>query len=128
MADKKTRQMRAEAHRHFDPLWKSGGMTRTDAYKMLARHLGIPHEKCHISQMNVEQLQYVIEQCKGLTFDSTAKVVQRRKEKKDAKRSKRTEREKRNRYHNGKRIEGPNPFIRRARRSKQDRGTGLEGD
>jgi len=127
MADKKTHQMRAEAHRHFDPLWKSGAMTRTEAYKLLARHLNIPHQSCHISQMNVEQLQYVIEQCKNLQFDGSAKVIQRRKEKKDAKRIKRTEREKRNRFHNGKRIEGPNPFFRRARRGKQDCGTDFEG-
>ena len=127
MADKKTRQLRAKAHQVFDPLWKSGAMSRTEAYNLLARHLGIAYEQCHISQMNVEQLQYVIEQCGNLEIDKSAKVIQRRKEKKDAKRIKRDEREKRNRYHNGARI-GQNPFFRRARRSKSNCKTDFDGD
>lgn len=128
MADKKTRQLRARAHTHFDPLWKSGAMSRTEAYRLLSRNLNIPAEQCHISQMNVEQLKFVIEHCRGFSYEGNLQVMKRRKGKKDAKRTKRIEREKRQKFHNGKRVEGPNPFLRRARRSKLSSGKGVEGD
>lgn len=119
MADKKTRKLRAEAHKWFDPLWKSGAMTRSDAYDLVAKHLQINSSECHISQLSIEQLKFVIEQCKDLEISEQATVIKRRKEKKHAKQSKRTQREK-HKFHGGKRVAGPNPFFRRARRSEQD--------
>lgn len=120
MADKATRQMRAAAHRHFDPLWKSQAMTRTEAYKMLAKHLSIPLEQCHISQLNIEQLKLVIDQCKGLEIsEAQVEVLKRRREKKDAKRLKRIKRESRQSNRHGKYTKR-NDSARRARRREQD--------
>lgn len=91
MADKKTRQLRARAHAVFDPIWRSQAMTRSEAYNMLARHLNIPPQDCHISQLNQAQLHFVIKQCKELTPD--LETLRRRRERKDAKQLKRTKRE-----------------------------------
>ena len=35
LANKELRELRIRTHEIFDPLWKSGKMTRSEAYKML---------------------------------------------------------------------------------------------
>ena len=51
------RRIRAKdrVHRAFDPLWKSGWLSRTLAYRLLARHMGISRRECHIGHMSTEQ-------------------------------------------------------------------------
>lgn len=43
MANYELRELRKEAHRLFDPLWKSGTMTRKSAYKYLEEKTGVKH-------------------------------------------------------------------------------------
>lgn len=119
MADKRTRQLRAVAHKHFDPLWRSGAMSRTEAYKLLSKLLNIPHEKCHISQLDAEQLRIVIAHCKESNIQTEAKIVARRKEKKRAKNVDRIKRDKK-RTERFSKFTKRNAAIRRARRSEQD--------
>ena len=60
-ADRETKAWRIKAHAAFDPLWKSGNMTRPDAYKWLAGELGISVEDCHIGHFDIRQCKRVIE-------------------------------------------------------------------
>lgn len=45
-------RLRVLAHDSFDPLWKGGSMTRSEAYKALAKELQIDRAKCHIGDMD----------------------------------------------------------------------------
>jgi hypothetical protein len=66
LADGATRSARNRAHGAFDPWWKSGKVRRTDAYHYLARALGIPESKCHISMMDAAMCEQVIAAMKRL--------------------------------------------------------------
>jgi len=61
LADAKLRKWKMAAHAAFDPIWKSGVMTRKAAYKMLSARMGIPEAKTHIGMFDVEQCKKVIE-------------------------------------------------------------------
>jgi hypothetical protein len=54
---------RGEAHAAFDPLWKSGQMSRSQAYKWLAAQMDLPPEDCHMEKFTVEQCRKVVEIC-----------------------------------------------------------------
>jgi len=60
MAEASTRRARQQAHAIFDPTWKSGKITRSQAYTWLAEKMGISKAECHIGQFSVEQCETVI--------------------------------------------------------------------
>lgn len=60
MADEETRALRQKAHEAFDPIWKSGKMTRTEAYMWLAHSLKIETKYCHIAMLPINQLRTTI--------------------------------------------------------------------
>ena len=60
MANKELREAKIAAHAVFDPLWKSGKMTRRNAYAWLATRLGINQAQCHIGEFDVEQCRAVV--------------------------------------------------------------------
>ena len=62
-ADKETRQWRIEAHEAFDAVWRSGGVSRSKAYKRLAAALGIPNGDCHIGNFDMATCRRVVEIC-----------------------------------------------------------------
>ena len=65
MADKALRVAKSEAHRAFDPLWKSKQLgNRSQAYNWLANQLNIPKQDCHIGMMDVDTCAQVIEVCR----------------------------------------------------------------
>lgn len=64
LANKRLRLLKKEAHLWFDPIWKSGLMTRKDAYRWLADMLHIPCEECHVGMFDVKQCQKTIYLCK----------------------------------------------------------------
>ena len=66
LADAELRRWKGRAHGAFDPLWKSGHMRRKDAYKWLARQLGIKPKDCHIGTMDIPTCQRVVEICRAL--------------------------------------------------------------
>lgn len=66
-ADYDTRQARIEAHHSFDHLWQSGMFSRSKAYYVLAKHLGLSKRKTHIGRFDFEQCQRTIEFCKAHT-------------------------------------------------------------
>jgi hypothetical protein len=58
MADKPTMEARKKAHAVFDPLWKSGGMTRKQAYKHLAKLMG--EKEVHIGESEEAKCNEII--------------------------------------------------------------------
>jgi len=56
LVDRDTHKARQDAHNIFDYLWETELMTRTDAYKLLARELGLSSRHCHMSLMNKDML------------------------------------------------------------------------
>lgn len=57
LANKELRGLRIKAHAVFDPLWKSGNMTRDDAYHLLKEKTG---KWLHIGEADVEDCKLII--------------------------------------------------------------------
>lgn len=51
------RQWRTSFHAVFDPIWKTGTMTRDAAYAVIAKEMGIDESKCNSSLFSLEQCQ-----------------------------------------------------------------------
>lgn len=64
LANAELRQAKIRAHLMFDVLWKSGQMTRQEAYNLLGRRLGLPKHACHIGMFDVDLCEQVIEICR----------------------------------------------------------------
>lgn len=60
LANAELRKAKMQAHAAFDPLWKSGSMSRTEAYRWLSRELGIPPQQTHIGMFDVETCKRTI--------------------------------------------------------------------
>lgn len=60
LANAELRLEKQKAHAAFDPLWKSGQMTRRDAYAWLSKATGIDVDRCHIGMMDVADCKAVI--------------------------------------------------------------------
>jgi len=54
------------AHAAFDPLWKSGRMSRNEAYRRLAIAMGLHQDKCHIGMFDEQQCRVVQSIAKNL--------------------------------------------------------------
>lgn len=52
--------LRKKAHLEFDYIWKSGIMSRSQAYKTLSQMIGVDRKKCHISMMLEDDLKKTI--------------------------------------------------------------------
>ena len=52
--------MKIKAHELFDPLWRSGKMTRKRAYKWLAGKLSISEHDCHFGHFDKPMLKAAI--------------------------------------------------------------------
>jgi hypothetical protein len=65
LADSELRYWKSSAHRYFDPVWKQGKLSRSSAYKKLARLLKIQPEHCHIGMFDIYRCKKVIELVKG---------------------------------------------------------------
>jgi hypothetical protein len=61
LAGKKLREARKSAHATFDKLWKSGKMSRTDAYALMCEKLNIEKSQAHIGKFNMKQCADLIE-------------------------------------------------------------------
>lgn len=63
LANPELRAAKQKAHQAFDPLWKSGKMSRTGAYSWLSKILEIPPKDCHIGMFNIETCQKATKVC-----------------------------------------------------------------
>lgn len=61
MADADLRAWKGRAHALFDPIWRSGRMKRGQAYRWLARELGLIRDECHIGMFDVDRCKQVVE-------------------------------------------------------------------
>lgn len=61
LANAELRELKKQAHYHFDKLWKEGNMKRSQAYKWLAKQLNIKPKECHIGMMDNDRCKRVIE-------------------------------------------------------------------
>ena len=59
LANAELRKAKMRAHAAFDPWWKSGQMTRHEAYRLLAEKMGIDPKDAHIGMFDVEQCNTV---------------------------------------------------------------------
>jgi hypothetical protein len=61
MANKELRVWRQKAHKAFDVLWKSGLVSRTEAYKLLAHEFS--GKEIHMGEADIETCQKIIRLC-----------------------------------------------------------------
>ena len=59
---------RMRAHQVFDRFWQSGQMGRKQAYRWLARMMGIPVERCHIGMFSEGDCAEVVKICSRRAF------------------------------------------------------------
>jgi hypothetical protein len=60
LANKELRFLRSRAHALFDPLWQRKTMSRTEAYFMLQKILGISEDQAHIGMLDCGQCEKLI--------------------------------------------------------------------
>ena len=63
VANEVLRLKRMEAHRVFDGWWRERHMSRTQAYKHLARKMDLPPNRAHIGGFEMDQCQRLIDLC-----------------------------------------------------------------
>ena len=63
LANAELRMAKRKAHAAFDPLWKSGQMSRKKAYALLSEKMGLTPDETHIGMFDVEQCKTVILLC-----------------------------------------------------------------
>lgn len=61
LANAELRAMKVRAHAVFDPLWRTEGMTRREAYAWAADALGISSKQMHIGKFDVESCRRLID-------------------------------------------------------------------
>lgn len=64
--DGPTKAARMAAHDAFDTLWKSGQMTRKDAYRAMQRAFGMTKDEAHIGNFSVDQCDRVVAWIEGM--------------------------------------------------------------
>lgn len=60
------RKLRNTCHANFDRLWKSGFMSRPDAYKWLQSKMNMTKEDAHIGKFNEEQCKKLLTIATGI--------------------------------------------------------------
>jgi len=60
LANAELRSAKQAAHAAFDPIWKSGFLSRRAAYTWLADVLGIPFDQCHIGEFDLQRCRQVV--------------------------------------------------------------------
>ena len=65
-ANRKLRALRSEAHRHFDQLYRSGLMSKQEAYRWLAALLQAPLSQAHIGYLGEYYCKQVIQASQDL--------------------------------------------------------------
>ena len=75
LADQETHNARKLAHERFDRIWKWEILSRSDAYSMLAWHLGLDKDECHMATMKLDDLKKVISFCSRHLNEIEADIV-----------------------------------------------------
>lgn len=64
LANAGLRLLKSAAHRAFDPRWRDGSMTRSEAYAWLAEVMNMNKNDCHIGMFDEDACEAVINICK----------------------------------------------------------------
>ena len=64
VANEVLRLKRRETHQVFDRFWQDNGMSRTPAYKWLAKQMRLSEKNAHIGGFEMDQCQQVIDLCR----------------------------------------------------------------
>ena|ERR1035437_9395571 len=75
LANKELRTARMQAHGAFDIIWRSGQVTRSEAYAWLSKASGISPEQCHIGMMTSEQCRLTLKLCRSTTIEHVLKTL-----------------------------------------------------
>lgn len=59
-ANRATKDARIAAHAAFDTLWKSGGMTRKEAYRWMGGALGMSKDEAHIGLFDIATCERLV--------------------------------------------------------------------
>lgn len=57
LADRATREARKNCKKPFEAIWRSGQMSRTEAYEWLAGEMNIPVNECHFGWFDIHQCE-----------------------------------------------------------------------
>lgn len=78
LVDAATHEARKAAHAAFDRLWKDGILSRSQAYRELAKALGLKPEDCHMKLMDAQTAGRVpgIAASLRTKFDDDAQVIE----------------------------------------------------
>lgn len=68
VANATLRDLKKEAHFHFDQIWKSGQISRHKAYKWLSKSMDISFEMTHIGMFDEQQCKKAIKLCKEYEY------------------------------------------------------------
>ena len=63
LADAELRHKRIQAHRAFDRLWRSGLMSKKEAYQWIQAEFGLHEEQAHIAQFGTYMCDRLIHAC-----------------------------------------------------------------
>lgn len=63
LANPELKRLKQDAHAAFDPLWKSGKLTRKEAYAWLSHAMDIDPNACHIGMFNEDLCRKVVKVC-----------------------------------------------------------------
>lgn len=75
LANAELRKAKMAAHAAFDPLWKSGQMTRKEAYKRLSEKMGLTPDQTHIGMFDVEQCKTVVLLCTPMIIKEKSRFM-----------------------------------------------------
>ena len=70
LADGDLRHKRIQAHRAFDRLWRSGLMTKKEAYQWVQTEFGLHEEQAHIAQFGAYMCDRLICACEKFRIHS----------------------------------------------------------
>ena len=74
LVDKHVHRARRTAHEEFDPLWETGLLSRSQAYKLLAEQLQVASSQCHMSELPLHLLQEVPRAVRRIRFNLAVAV------------------------------------------------------
>lgn len=69
LADRELRAAKQAAHRAFDPIWKSGALSRTRAYAWLAGRMGLTRKECHIAFFDLDHTKRAEDECSRFPWE-----------------------------------------------------------
>lgn len=66
LADKRLKTLRKDCKAWFEKVWRSGILSRTEAYKWLATEMGMDRRNCHWGMFNADQCMEARRHCMNL--------------------------------------------------------------